>query len=81
MLQQSQVLAWETTPSGFSFQFASDGRIIIEHDAYLQPQQKSLPGQTILPFSDLDALKRFIQKIEAIKNGGPVQAPALFIAS
>lgn len=78
---QSQVLAWETTQSGFSFQYTSDDQVVIEHDAYLQPQQKSLPGQTIMPFTELDALKRFIQKIEAIKNGEAVQAPSLFIAS
>ncbi len=80
MLQQ-QVLAWETTPSGFSFQSTSDS-LIIEHDQYLQTLQHTLPGQVIFPISELDDLERFIQKIKAIKNGEVVEAPpALSIAS
>lgn len=79
---QSQVLAWETTSSGYSFQYTSDDQIVIEHDAYLQPAQSTLPGQVIMPFADVDALDRFIQKIKAIKNGEVTPAPpALFIAS
>lgn len=78
---QSQVLAWETTPSGYSFQYTSNDQLVIEHDAYLQPTQTTLPGQTIIPFTDVDALERFIKKAKAIKNGEPVQAPSLFIAS
>lgn len=77
----SQVLAWETTRTGFSFQFASNDEIIIEHDAYLQPAQSALPGQVKIPLSELDALERFIARIKAIKQGEALPAPALFIAS
>lgn len=76
----AQVLAWETTTSGYSFQSTSDS-LIIEHDAYLQPAQSTLPGQVIFPISELDALERFIAKVKAIKNGEAVSAPSLFIAS
>lgn len=80
MLQQ-QVLAWETTQTGFSFQFASNDEIIIEHDQYLQPTQSTLPGQVKLPFAALEALERLIQKAKAIKQGETLPAPSLFIAS
>jgi hypothetical protein len=77
----SQVLAWETTPSGYSFQFTSDDKLIIEHDKYLQPSQSTLPGQAIVPFTDIETLERLIQKAKAIKNGETLPAPTLFIAS
>lgn len=76
-----QVLVWETTQSGFSFQFTSDDKLIIEHDAYLQANQSTLPGQAILPFTDVETLERLIAKAKAIKSGEPVQAPTLSIAS
>jgi hypothetical protein len=81
-MPQQQVLAWETTQSGFSFQYTSDDRIIVEHDQYLQPLQSTLPGQAVLPLSELDTLERFIQKVKAIKNGEVVEAPpTLSVAS
>lgn len=78
----SQVLAWETTPSGYSFQYTSDDKVIIEHDKYLQPTQSTLPGQAILPFTDVETLERLINKAKAIKSGEMTPTPpALFIAS
>ena len=84
MSQPVQVLAWETTQD-FSFQYASDGTIILETDNYRASAaiqaRNTLPGRVAIPLENIDTLKRFIQKIEAIKNGEPVQAPTLFIAS
>jgi hypothetical protein len=77
-----QVLAWETTQSGYSFQYTSDDRIVIEHDKYLQPNQSTLPGQVIVPFTDIETLERLIANAKAIKNGEMTPTPpALSIAS
>lgn len=85
MLQQ-QVLAWETTPDGFSFQYTSDGTIILETDNYRASAtiqaNNTLPGRVAIPLAEnIDTLKRFIQKVEAIQGGELVQAPTLSIAS
>ena len=83
--QSVQVLAWETTQD-FSFQYASDGTIILETDNYCASAaiqaQNTLPGRVAIPLAEnIDTLKRFIQKIEAIQQGETLSAPSLFIAS
>ena len=76
-----QVLAWEWTETGFSFQYSSDGIITIERDHYLSSEAGNTPEQVKMPLANIDALKRLIQKIEAIKSGKVLAAPSLFIAS